>query len=106
MVFVIVYVLVAHINRRRDSPVSGWYRFLEQYLTRFVCVQCVTFGSQVKVIEKTNEFRRFGGPIQLASNALSCIKAIDPAFFDKLMEHFTFTGIRTNGIKDGIRTEW
>lgn len=61
---------------------------------------------QVKVIEKTNEFRRFGGPIQLASNALSTIKAIDPEFFDKVMEYFTFTGIRTNGIKDGIRTEW
>lgn len=63
-------------------------------------------GHDVKVVEKTNEFRRFGGPIQLASNALSTIKAIDPGFFDRLMEHFTFTGIRTNGIKDGIRTEW
>ncbi|CAN0235658.1 unnamed protein product, partial [Scytosiphon promiscuus] len=61
---------------------------------------------QVKVIEKTNEFRRFGGPIQLASNALSTIKAIDPEFFEKIMEYFTFTGVRTNGIKDGIRTEW
>lgn len=58
------------------------------------------------MIEKTNEFRRFGGPIQLASNALSTIKAIDPVFFDKIMEYFTFTGIRTNGIKDGVRTEW
>lgn len=62
--------------------------------------------SQVKVIEKTNEFRRFGGPIQLASNALSTIMAIDSVFFDKIMEYFTFTGIRTNGIKDGVRTEW
>ncbi|CAM9955594.1 unnamed protein product, partial [Hapterophycus canaliculatus] len=61
---------------------------------------------QVKVIEKTNEFRRFGGPIQLASNALSTIKAIDPDFFEKIMDYFTFTGVRTNGIKDGIRTEW
>ncbi|CAN0036712.1 unnamed protein product [Ectocarpus sp. 4 AP-2014] len=63
-------------------------------------------GYDVKVIEKTNAFRRFGGPIQLASNALSTIKAIDPTFFEKVMEYFTFTGIRTNGIKDGIRTEW
>eukprot|EP00752_Nemacystus_decipiens_P002003 g1924.t1 len=63
-------------------------------------------GHDVKVIEKTNEFRRFGGPIQLASNALSTIKAIDPVFFEKIMEYFTFTGIRTNGIKDGLRTEW
>lgn len=61
---------------------------------------------QVKVIEKTDQFRRFGGPIQLASNALSTLQAIDPAFFERVMEHFTFTGVRTNGIKDGIRTEW
>ena len=64
------------------------------------------FAVQVKVIEKTNQFRRFGGPIQLASNALSTIQAIDAGFFDRIMEYFTFTGIRTNGIKDGIRTEW
>lgn len=63
-------------------------------------------GYDVKVIEKTNAFRRFGGPIQLASNALSTIQAIDAGFFDRIMEYFTFTGIRTNGIKDGIRTEW
>eukprot|EP00904_Undaria_pinnatifida_P002278 jgi/Undpi1/12050/HiC_scaffold_4.g01749.m1 len=63
-------------------------------------------GYDVKVIEKTNQFRRFGGPIQLASNALSTIRAIDSDFFDRIMEYFTFTGIRTNGIKDGIRTEW
>ncbi|CAM9747975.1 unnamed protein product [Discosporangium mesarthrocarpum] len=63
-------------------------------------------GFDVVVIEKTNEFRRFGGPIQLASNALSCIKAIDEKFFSRLMDYFTFTGVRTNGIKDGVRTEW
>ena len=55
------------------------------------------------MIEKTNEFRRFGGPIQLASNALSTIQAIDPKFFDKIMEYFTFTGIRDAPMKgDGI----
>lgn len=74
-------------------------------LTRVMVAHFRSFV-QVKVIEKTNEFRRFGGPIQLASNALSTIKAIDPVFFDKVMEHFTFTGVRTNGIKDGLRTEW
>ncbi|CAM9118834.1 unnamed protein product, partial [Phaeothamnion confervicola] len=63
-------------------------------------------GFDVTVFEKTDQFRRFGGPIQLASNALSTINAIDTELFEKLMEKFTFTGVRTNGIKDGIRTEW
>ncbi|CAM9835035.1 unnamed protein product, partial [Chrysoparadoxa australica] len=63
-------------------------------------------GFDVTVFEKTNEFRRFGGPIQLASNALSTIHAIDKEIFEGIMESFTFTGVRTNGIKDGLRTEW
>ena len=58
-------------------------------------------GFDVTVFEKTDSFRRFGGPIQLASNALSTIKAIDPKLLEALMEKFTFTGVRTNGIMDG-----
>jgi len=61
---------------------------------------------QVTVLEKTGKFARFGGPIQLASNALATIKGIDEGLFDKVMKKFTFTGTRTNGIKDGIRTVW
>lgn len=60
----------------------------------------------VKVIERTEEFKRFGGPIQLASNALQIIKTMDEKVFDQVMEKFTFTGDKTNGIKDGIRNEW
>jgi len=60
----------------------------------------------VTVIERTEKFKRFGGPIQLASNALQIIKTMDESVFDKVMEKFTITGDKTNGIKDGIRTEW
>eukprot|EP00968_Pinguiococcus_pyrenoidosus_P011557 scaffold935_cov248-Pinguiococcus_pyrenoidosus.AAC.16 len=60
-------------------------------------------GFEVKVYEKASEFRRFGGPIQFASNALSTIKAVDDTLFDKVMERFTFTATRTCGIKDGLR---
>ncbi len=63
-------------------------------------------GMKVTVLEKTGKFERFGGPIQLASNALATIKGIDESLFEKLMKKFTFTGTRTNGIKDGIRTVW
>ncbi len=55
--------------------------------------------------EKTSEFARFGGPIQFASNALSVLKEIDDNLFDRVMEKFTFTGIRTCGIKDGLRSD-
>jgi len=60
----------------------------------------------VKVVERTDEFKRFGGPIQLASNALQIVKQMDESVFDKVMEKFTFTGDKMNGIKDGIRNEW
>eukprot|EP01041_Mallomonas_annulata_P011378 gene11378-23816_t len=63
-------------------------------------------GFDVTVYEKTAQFSRFGGPIQLASNALGCVKAIDPLLFDKIMGRFTFTGTRKCGIKDGIRNSW
>eukprot|EP00607_Mallomonas_marina_P010652 CAMPEP_0182422556 /NCGR_PEP_ID=MMETSP1167-20130531/8287_1 /TAXON_ID=2988 /ORGANISM="Mallomonas Sp, Strain CCMP3275" /LENGTH=463 /DNA_ID=CAMNT_0024600721 /DNA_START=45 /DNA_END=1433 /DNA_ORIENTATION=+ len=63
-------------------------------------------GFDVTVFEKTAKFSRFGGPIQLASNALSCVKAIDPVLFERIMGRFTFTGTRKCGIKDGIRNTW
>jgi FAD binding domain len=62
-------------------------------------------GFDVTVCEKTSAFARFGGPIQFASNALSVLKEIDDRLFDRVMEKFTFTGIRTCGIKDGLRAD-
>jgi len=61
---------------------------------------------QVIVLERTEKFKRFGGPIQLASNALQVLKEMDKDVFERIMEKFTFTGDKTNGIKDGIRDEW
>jgi len=61
---------------------------------------------QVIVLERTEAFKRFGGPIQLASNALQVLKQTDEDVFERIMEKFTFTGDKTNGIKDGIRDEW
>uniref|UniRef100_A0A0G4H6P7 FAD-binding domain-containing protein n=1 Tax=Chromera velia CCMP2878 TaxID=1169474 RepID=A0A0G4H6P7_9ALVE len=60
-------------------------------------------GFDVKVYEKTDSFKRFGGPIQLASNALSVLKAIDDQLFRDVISKFTFTATRTCGIKDGLR---
>lgn len=63
-------------------------------------------GFDVTVFEKASKFSRFGGPIQLASNALSCVNSLDPSLFEKIMGRFTFTGTRKCGIKDGIRNSW
>lgn len=68
-------------------------------LTAALCM--LKAGFDVTVYEKTSAFARFGGPIQFASNALSVLKEIDDSLFDRVMEKFTFTGIRTCGIKDG-----
>eukprot|EP00529_Nitzschia_sp_RCC80_P026945 CAMPEP_0113522848 /NCGR_PEP_ID=MMETSP0014_2-20120614/45404_1 /TAXON_ID=2857 /ORGANISM="Nitzschia sp." /LENGTH=289 /DNA_ID=CAMNT_0000420925 /DNA_START=256 /DNA_END=1121 /DNA_ORIENTATION=- /assembly_acc=CAM_ASM_000159 len=61
---------------------------------------------EVVVLERTDEFKRFGGPIQLASNALQVLNEMDEEVFNQIMEKFTYTGDKENGIKDGIRTEW
>jgi len=61
---------------------------------------------KVTVLERTDEFKRFGGPIQLASNALEVLKDMDEDIYDEIMSKFTFTGDKENGIKDGIRDEW
>jgi len=60
----------------------------------------------VTVLEQTSEFKRFGGPIQLASNALQTLKVMDEDIYNQVMDKFTTTGDKVNGIKDGIRTEW
>jgi hypothetical protein len=52
---------------------------------------------EVVVLERTDEFKRFGGPIQLASNALQVLKEMDEDVFEQIMEKFTFTGDKTNG---------
>jgi zeaxanthin epoxidase len=61
---------------------------------------------KVSLVEKTSEFRRFGGPIQLASNAMQLLKTYDPDVYAQVNEKFTLTGDKINGIKDGIRDEW
>jgi|EP00979_Chaetoceros_neogracilis_P001070 zeaxanthin epoxidase len=61
---------------------------------------------KVTVLERTDEFKRFGGPIQLASNALVALEDMDTDVYNQVMSKFTFTGDKKNGIKDGIRDEW
>jgi zeaxanthin epoxidase len=60
----------------------------------------------VTVLEQTAAFKRFGGPIQLASNAMQILSEMDATLYQKVCDKFTTTGDKVNGIKDGIRTEW
>ena len=60
----------------------------------------------VTLVEKTSAFKRFGGPIQLASNAMQLFREMDGEIYDQIESKFTWTGNLTNGIKDGIRDEW
>jgi len=60
----------------------------------------------VKVVEKTAAFRRFGGPIQLASNALQVFRHMDADLAQEIEGAATYTGDKVNGIKDGIRGSW
>jgi len=60
----------------------------------------------VTILEKTSSFRRFGGPIQLASNAMQLMKEQIPNEYDQVQKLFTDTGDKENGIKDGVRDEW
>lgn len=63
-------------------------------------------GYDVRVYEKTTRYRPFGGPIQIASNALESIKRIDAGVYDAILQRATSIGDRTNGLKDGVSNEW
>lgn len=75
-------------------------------LTAANALRCSGAPVDVKVIERTAEFKRFGGPIQLASNAMQSFREMDPLMYEKIERLATWTGNRTNGIKDGVRDEW
>ena len=47
---------------------------------------------QITILEKTSAFKRFGGPIQLASNALKILDVLDPETYELVLANFTFTG--------------
>ena len=56
-------------------------------------------GWEVQVVEKTSEYRGFGGPIQLASNALATLQGLDEGLFDEISSNCVRTGDRSNGLK-------
>ena len=63
-------------------------------------------GHDVHVYEKATSYRPFGGPIQIASNALESLKRIDQAVYASILSKATSIGTRRNGFKDGLSNEW
>jgi zeaxanthin epoxidase len=63
-------------------------------------------GIEYTLYEKTREYRPFGGPIQVQSNALAALEAINKDMCEKIMAAGTTTGNRVNGLKDGKTNRW
>ena len=63
-------------------------------------------GADVAVIERTATYRPFGGPIQLASNGVSTIKATSESLFRRVHEVARPFWRTTSGIRDGLKGNW
>ncbi|KAL1525659.1 hypothetical protein AB1Y20_020509 [Prymnesium parvum] len=64
-------------------------------------------GWEVDVVERTTNFRSFGGPIQLASNALATLQHLDPSLLEEVLaSDCVRTGDRSNGLKVLATNDW
>ena len=67
-------------------------------------------GFEVMVFEKDLSAIRgegqYRGPIQIQSNALAALEAIDSEVADEIMRVGCITGDRINGLVDGISGSW
>lgn len=67
-------------------------------------------GFDVKVLERDVSAIRgegaYRGPIQIQSNALAALEAIDKDVAEEVMENGCITGDRINGLVDGISGAW
>ena len=58
-------------------------------------------GYQVRVFEKTSEYRPFGGPIQIASNAAESFRRIDEDCYDRILAESTVSTPRRRLVLSG-----
>ncbi|KAF3793899.1 Zeaxanthin epoxidase [Nymphaea thermarum] len=63
----------------------------------------VVFERDLSAVRGEGKYR---GPIQIQSNALAALEAIDPDVADEIMREACVTGDRINGLVDGISGEW
>ena len=72
----------------------------------FAAISLRKIGADVTVLERTSKFRPLGGPIQLASNGVSAIKATSEILFNRVHEVGRPFWRTTSGIRDGISGRW
>jgi len=65
----------------------------------------IKLGYDVHVFEQARQYKPFGGPIQIQSNALWALRQINPTLYSAVEEVGVRTGDRLSGIKDGKRYE-
>ncbi|KAK7252833.1 hypothetical protein RIF29_37053 [Crotalaria pallida] len=65
--------------------------------------EVVVFERDLSAIRGEGQYR---GPIQIQSNALAALEAIDPEVADQVMRVGCITGDRINGLVDGISGSW
>ena len=72
----------------------------------FLAICLMKKGLRVTVIERTAEYRNFGGPIQLASNGMSVLKATSQRLYESVQQNSRpFWGTKS-GIKYGYTGNW
>lgn len=62
-------------------------------------------GFDVHIFEQARQYKPFGGPIQIQSNALWALREINPVLYETIEAVGVRTGDRLSGIKDGLRYE-
>lgn len=65
--------------------------------------EVVVFEKDLSAIRGEGQYR---GPIQVQSNALAALEAIDLEVADEVMKVGCITGDRINGLVDGISGNW
>ena len=67
-------------------------------------------GMSVRVLERDLSAIRgegqYRGPIQIQSNALAALEAVDASVAEEIMEKGCVTGDRINGLVDGLSGDW
>ena len=72
----------------------------------FLAICLTKKGFNVTVVERTQEYRPYGGPIQLASNGTSVLKATSERLYKAILENSRPFWGTISGIKDGYTADW
>lgn len=67
---------------------------------------CQTKNLDVTCYERVREYKPWGGPIQMAGNAMAALDICDPSAAAAIVGDGTVTGDRLNGLLDGKDGDW